>query len=154
MSKSQQWSEHWDAVGHFLEDLASTPCAQDLLVSNKGEIWTRDKIHNILLQAYCSREAKHKAQQCTPLWHTFNVFRGFCLPCAGRREAALVHYEAALGLDPQHTVALVNTAALMTSLHHNTQAERLYKRWALPRLTFISLNCTMYTNPMAQWDRK
>ncbi|XP_042243444.1 protein O-mannosyl-transferase TMTC1-like, partial [Homarus americanus] len=45
-----------------------------------------------------------------------------------RREAALRHYEVALSLDPQHTEALVNTAKLMTTLHHNHQAELLYKR--------------------------
>ncbi|XP_069193026.1 protein O-mannosyl-transferase TMTC1 [Procambarus clarkii] len=46
----------------------------------------------------------------------------------GRREATLRHYEAALRLDPEHTVALVNTATLMLTLHNNNQAEMLYKR--------------------------
>ncbi|XP_069167416.1 protein O-mannosyl-transferase TMTC1-like [Procambarus clarkii] len=46
----------------------------------------------------------------------------------GRQEATLRHYEAALRLDPEHTVALVNTATLMLTLHNNTQAEMLYKR--------------------------
>lgn len=47
----------------------------------------------------------------------------------GRREVTLVHYEAALGLDRQYTVTLVNTGTLMISLSHNAQAERLYKRF-------------------------
>ncbi|XP_069160984.1 protein O-mannosyl-transferase TMTC1-like [Procambarus clarkii] len=47
---------------------------------------------------------------------------------ACRREEALRHYEAALRLDPEHTVALVNTATLMRTLHNNNEAEMLYKR--------------------------
>ncbi|XP_063883002.1 protein O-mannosyl-transferase TMTC1-like [Scylla paramamosain] len=66
-----------------------------------------------------------EARPTDPVVH--NNYAAF-LQKIGRREAALMHYEAALGLDPQHTVALVNTAGLMISLSHNAQAERLYKR--------------------------
>ncbi|KAK4289209.1 hypothetical protein Pmani_037811 [Petrolisthes manimaculis] len=85
------------------------------LYGDDGRITDAENLHLTLLAARPSDPVVH------------NNYAAF-LQKVGRREAALVHYEAALGLDPQHTVALVNTAALMTSLHHNTQAERLYKR--------------------------
>ncbi|XP_047480657.1 protein O-mannosyl-transferase TMTC1-like [Penaeus chinensis] len=65
------------------------------------------------------------ARPTDPVVH--NNYAAF-LQRIGRREAALRHYEAALGLDPEHTVALVNTARLMRTLDHNKQAEILYKR--------------------------
>nr|XP_045585958.1 protein O-mannosyl-transferase TMTC1-like [Procambarus clarkii] len=46
----------------------------------------------------------------------------------GRGEAALLHYQVALGLDPHHKMALLNTAKLLRKLHHDVQAELLYKR--------------------------
>ncbi|XP_042240154.1 protein O-mannosyl-transferase TMTC1-like [Homarus americanus] len=65
------------------------------------------------------------ARPSDPVVH--NNYAAF-LQRLGRGEAALRHYEAALGLDPRHPVALVNTARLMRTLDHNTQAEVFYKR--------------------------
>ncbi|KAF2368150.1 Tetratricopeptide-like helical domain [Trinorchestia longiramus] len=47
---------------------------------------------------------------------------------AGRKEAALRYYEIALSLDPDHSVALVNTARLLRALKHDQHAEILYRR--------------------------
>ncbi|KAG7158886.1 O-mannosyl-transferase TMTC1-like 1 [Homarus americanus] len=85
------------------------------LYSDAGRSTEAENLHLALLAARPSDPVVH------------NNYAAF-LQKIGRREAALRHYEAALGLDPQHTVALVNTARLMRTLHHNNQAEMLYKR--------------------------
>ncbi|XP_066950017.1 protein O-mannosyl-transferase TMTC1-like isoform X2 [Macrobrachium rosenbergii] len=66
-----------------------------------------------------------RARPFDPVVH--NNYAAF-LHTVGRKHAALHHYQTALDLDPEHTVALVNTAMLMRSLRHNKQAEILYKR--------------------------
>ncbi|XP_068215723.1 LOW QUALITY PROTEIN: protein O-mannosyl-transferase TMTC1-like [Palaemon carinicauda] len=66
-----------------------------------------------------------RARPFDPVVH--NNYAAF-LHTVGRKHAALHHYQTALDLDPEHTVALVNTAMLMRSLRHNNQAEILYKR--------------------------
>ncbi|XP_071548678.1 protein O-mannosyl-transferase TMTC1-like [Panulirus ornatus] len=85
------------------------------LYGDAGRQTDAENLHLALLAARPSDPAVH------------NNYAAF-LHRNGRREAALLEYEAALGLDPEHPVALVNTARLMRTLHHNQQAEMLYKR--------------------------
>ncbi|KAK8746862.1 hypothetical protein OTU49_016865 [Cherax quadricarinatus] len=85
------------------------------LYSDAGRSTEAENLHLALLAA----------RPADPVVH--NNYAAF-LQKSGRGEAALRHYEAALGLDPEHTVALVNTARLMRTLHNNNQAEMLYKR--------------------------
>ncbi|XP_069167429.1 protein O-mannosyl-transferase TMTC1-like [Procambarus clarkii] len=85
------------------------------LYSEAGRSTEAESLHLALLAARPSDPVVH------------NNYAAF-LQKIGRREATLRHYEAALRLDPEHTVALVNTATLMLTLHNNNQAEMLYKR--------------------------
>nr|XP_045621398.1 protein O-mannosyl-transferase TMTC1-like [Procambarus clarkii] len=101
------------------------------LYSEAGRSTEAESLHLALLAARPSDPVVH------------NNYAAF-LQKIGRREATLRHYEAALRLDPEHTVALVNTATLMLTLHNNTQAEMLYKSHNRQRITRIAATADLH----------
>lgn len=47
---------------------------------------------------------------------------------SGRKEESLVSYQQSIALQPDHVVALVNTAKLLRHMKKNVEAEKLYMR--------------------------
>ncbi|XP_018019051.1 protein O-mannosyl-transferase TMTC1, partial [Hyalella azteca] len=90
-------------------------CALAELYVLDGRDASADALHRELLLAVPRDAAAH------------NNYAAF-LQRAGRKEAALGHYETALSLDPEHSIALVNTARLLRALKHDQHAEILYRR--------------------------